>query len=139
VIEIPSGGPDGKHASALGGWQMAVSKYSKHGALAADLAAAMTSPDAAKTWSLEGGYAPAVPALYKDADVLKTNPLLGDLYGTFTSAVPRPATVTGSKYNQVSAEFFNAVYDVLSGKSDGKTALTALDAKLNRMSRGGKW
>lgn len=139
VMPIPSGGADGKHASALGGWQLAVSRYSKHADLAADLATYLTSPEAAKLWSLQGGYAPAVPALYKDADVVKANPLLGDLFGTFTAAVPRPATVTGAKYNQVSAEFFNAVYDVLSGKQDGKSALAALDAKLNRMSRGGKW
>jgi trehalose/maltose transport system substrate-binding protein len=139
VMPIPKGGPDGKRPSALGGWQMAVSKYSKHQDLAADLAATLTSPEAAKQWALMGGYAPAVPALYKDSEVVQANPLLSDLYESFTGAVPRPATVTGSKYNQVSAEFFNAVTDVLTGKSDGKTAVAALDAKLNRMSRGGKW
>ena len=139
VLPIPMGGTDGKHASALGGWQMAVSKYSKHQELAADLVVYLTSPEGAKQWALTGGYAPAVPALYKDAEVVKANPLFTDLYESFTAAVPRPATVTGAKYNQVSSEFFNAVTDVLTGKSDGKTALTALDAKLNRMSRGGKW
>ena len=139
VVPIPVGGPEGKHASALGGWQMAVSKYSKHQALATDLVVYLTSPEAAKVWALTGGYAPAVPALYKDPEVIKVNPLFSSLYDSFTAAVPRPATATGAKYNQVSSEFFNAVTDVLTGKSDGKSALAALDAKLNRMSRGGKW
>lgn len=140
VLPIPAGsGPEGKHASALGGWQMAVSRYSKHQDLAADLVAYLTSPEGAKQWALKGGYAPAVPALYKDPEVVKANPLFSDLYESFTAAVPRPATATGTKYNQVSAEFFNSVTDVLTGKSDGKTAVAALEAKLNRMIRGGKW
>ena len=139
VMPIPVGGAEGKHASALGGWQLAVSKYSKHQDMAADLVTYLTAPEQSKQWALMGGYAPAVPALYKDAEVVKANPLLADLYESFTAAVPRPATVTGSKYNQVSAEFFNAVTDVLTGKSDGKTAVAALESKLNRMSRGGKW
>ena len=139
VMQIPKGGDDGKHASALGGWQMAVSKYSKHPEIAADLVVYLTSKDAQKIWSIEGGYTPAYPALYKDPDVIKANPFFAQLYETFVSAVPRPATVTGSKYNQVSNEFWNASYDVLAGKASGKDSLAALDAKLNRISRGGKW
>jgi trehalose/maltose transport system substrate-binding protein len=139
VLPIPKGGADGRHASALGGWQLAVSKYSKHPAAAADLVVFMTSKDAQKIWSIEGGYTPAVPALYKDPEVIKANPFFAQLYDSFVAAVPRPAAVTGSKYNQVSNEFWNATYDVLAGKASAKDSLAALDAKLNRMSRGGKW
>ena len=71
--------------------------------------------------------------------MVAANPFFTQLYDTFISAVPRPAAVTGSKYNQVSSEFWNAVYDVLSGKTTADKALPALEAKLNRMSRGGKW
>ena len=139
VMSIPKGGQDGKHASALGGWQMAVSKYSKHPEIAADLVVYLTSTDAQKTWAIKGGYTPSIPALYKDPEVMAANPFFAQLYDTFVAAVPRPSTVTGGKYNQVSNEFWNAVYDVLAGKSDAKTALAALDSKLNRLSRGGKW
>lgn len=139
VLQIPMGGAQGKHASALGGWQMAVSKYSKHQQAAADLVVFLTSADSQKVWSIQGGYTPAIPALYKDPDVLAANPFFTQLYDTFISAVPRPAAVTGSKYNQMSSEFWNAVYDVLSGKTTADKALPALEAKLNRISRGGKW
>ena len=138
VTPIPMG-DGGKHASALGGWQMAVSKYSKHQAAAADLVVYLTSKEAQKIWSIQGGYTPSVPELYKDPEVIKANPFFSQLYDTFVAAVPRPSTATGSKYNQVSNEFWNATYDVLAGKTDAKTSLAALDAKLNRLSRGGKW
>ena len=138
-MPIPQGGSDGKHASALGGWQMAVSKYSKHPDIAADLVVYLTSEAAQKIWAVQGGYTPSIPALYKDADVLAANPFFAQLYDTFVSAVPRPSTVTGGKYNQVSSEFWNAVYDTLAGKSGAKETLAALETKLNRMSRGGKW
>ena len=62
-----------------------------------------------------------------------------DFFASVDSAVARPSTATGSKYNQVSNEFWNAVFDVLSGKGKAKDTLAALDNKLNRMSRGGKW
>ena len=51
----------------------------------------------------------------------------------------RPSRVTGVKYNQVSSEFFNAVHEVLSGKAEAPTSLAALEKKLDRLSRGGRW
>lgn len=140
VVAIPSGpAPDGRPASTLGGWQLAVSKYSRHQAAAADLVMFMTSKDAEKTWALQGGYFPAIPALYEDKQLADANPFFVELLPSFTSAVARPSTATGGKYNQVSTEFWNAVADVLTGKAGGKDAVTALQAKLNRLSRGGKW
>ncbi len=55
------------------------------------------------------------------------------------NAVARPSRVTGAKYNQVSSEFFNAAHEVLCGKSDGATSVAALEKKLDRLSRGGRW
>jgi trehalose/maltose transport system substrate-binding protein len=51
--------------------------------------------------------------------------------------VPRPSTATGAKYNQVSSEFFNAVYSALSGKAPADKSLADLQTKLDEMSRGG--
>ncbi len=72
--------------------------------------------------------------------MLAAVPFFGDLYETFTNAVARPSRVTGDKYNQVSAEFFNAVHAVLSGNGDGaERASPACSSKLDRLSRGGRW
>jgi len=139
VAVLPSGGPSGRHAAALGGESLAVSKYSKNAALAADLVMYMTSPAVQKERALKGSYNPTLAALYKDADILAANPFMGELASTFTSAVGRPAAVTASKYNQVSNAFWNAVHDVLSGKAQAADSLARLDGVLNRLGRGGKW
>ena len=139
VTVLPKGGATGRNAATLGGELLAVSKYSKNAALAADLVMYMTSAAVQKERALKASYNPSIGALYKDAEILAANPFMGALYGTFTSAVGRPATITASKYNQVSNAFWNASHEVLSGKTKAEDSLKALDATLNRLSRGGKW
>ncbi|MGH6898841.1 MAG: ABC transporter substrate-binding protein [Geminicoccaceae bacterium] len=140
VSALPKGsGEEGKHTGTLGGWQLAVSKYSQNPEIAADLVEYLTSYDEQKRRAIEGSYNPTIAALYEDEEVLAANPFFGDLYETFTNAVARPSRVTGAKYNQVSSEFFNAVHAVLSGKTDAASSLAALEDSLDRLSRGGRW
>jgi trehalose/maltose transport system substrate-binding protein len=139
VTQLPKGGEDGKHTGVLGGWQLAVSKYSQNPELAADLVRYLTSPEEQKRRAIKAAKNPTIEALYQDPEVLEAVPFFGRLYDTFTNAVARPSRVTGDKYNQVSAEFFNAVHAVLSGKSDAASSLAALEQSLERISRGGRW
>ena len=135
VSALPKGGADGKNAATLGGWQLAVSKYSKNPKEAADLVMYMTSKEIQKERAIKGSYNPTIPALYQDKDVLAAAPFFGDLYNVFTSAVPRPATATGLKYNEVSAAFWNATHDVLSGKEKAEASLGKLEGKLKQIKR----
>ncbi|UEM19250.1 ABC transporter substrate-binding protein [Skermanella mucosa] len=139
VAQLPKGGPDGKHTATLGGWQLAVSKYSQHPEVAADLVRYLTSREEQKRRAVVGGFNPTIDALYKDQEVLAANPFFGDLYEVFVNAVARPSRVTGVRYNQVSAEFWNAVHATLSGQTDAKTSLADLERTLDRVSRGGRW
>jgi len=139
VSALPKGGADGKNTGALGGWQLAVSKYSANPELAADLVAYLTSYDEQKRRAIKGSYNPTIEALYKDGEVLAAVPFFGELYDTFVNAVARPSKVTAAKYNQVSAEFFNATHEVLSGEVSGADSVAALESKLDRLSRGGRW
>jgi trehalose/maltose transport system substrate-binding protein len=139
VIALPEGGPDGHHTGVLGGWQLAVSRYSKHPELAADLVRYLASYAEQKHRAIEGSYNPTIPALYRDPDVLAATPFFGKLYTTFEYAVARPSRITGSKYARVSAEFYYTVHDVLSGKTAAAPALAALQRKLTRLARGGRW
>ena len=139
VTTLPKGGTDGRHAAALGGELLAVSKYSRNAALAADLVLYMTSRTVQKERALKGSYNPTIGALYQDRDILAANPFMGALHDTFTHAVARPAMVTGVRYNQVSNAFWNAAHDVLSGRAAAPDALKRLDAQLNRLGRAGQW
>ena len=139
VAQLPMGGADGKHTGALGGWQLAVSKYSQNAELAVELVRYLTSPEEQKRRAIKGSFNPTIAALYQDPEVLQASPFFGELYDTFTNAVARPSQVTGEKYNQVSSEFFNAVHAVLSGKTDAASSLEGLESKLDRLSRGGRW
>jgi trehalose/maltose transport system substrate-binding protein len=139
VGQLPKGGEDGKHTAVLGGWQLAVSKYSENAELAVDLVRHLTSPEEQKRRAIKGSYNPTIAALYQDPEILEATPFFGELYETFTSAVARPSRATGEKYNQVSSEFFNAVHAVLSGKTDAPASLEELESKLDRLSRGGRW
>jgi trehalose/maltose transport system substrate-binding protein len=129
VSPLPAG-PGGKPAAALGGWQLAVSAYSKNPSVAADVAFYLTSAEEQKIRAIQGSFQPTVMSLYKDPDVLKAVPFFGKLYDVFINAVPRPSTATAPKYNQVSTIFFNGVHDVLMGNEDGTTAVAKMEADL---------
>nr|WP_315246571.1 ABC transporter substrate-binding protein [uncultured Albidiferax sp.] len=140
MVGMPKGdGANSTGAAALGGWQMAVSKYSKHPKEAADLVLYMTSQAVQKERSISLASNPTIPALYQDKDILAANPFYGDLFETLKVAVPRPATVTGLKYNEVSAAFWNATHEVLSGKATGADSVKKLEGKINTIRRGPSW
>lgn len=137
VAALPKGGDDGQHAGTLGGWQLAVSKYSENVDEAADLVRYLTSYEEQKRRAMEGSYNPTIPELYKDEDVLAAVPFFGELFETFQNGVPRPSSVTGDKYNRVSNAFFNTTHEVLGGKAEPQQALNELDGKLKRLGRRG--
>lgn len=137
VAALPKGGDDGQHAGTLGGWQLAVSKYSENVDEAADLVRYLTSYEEQKRRAMEGSYNPTIPDLYKDEEVLAAVPFFGELFETFKNGVPRPSSVTGDQYNRVSNAFFNATHEVLAGKAEPQQALDELDGKLKRLGRRG--
>ncbi|WP_114394053.1 ABC transporter substrate-binding protein [Oleisolibacter albus] len=139
VAPLPKGGDQGKNSGTLGGWQLAVSKYSRNKEAAIDLVKYLASPEEQKRRVLQGAFLPTIKALYQDQDAIKSVPIMKDLYGTLTSAVARPATVTGDRYNQVSTEFFTAVHAVLTGQRPAEEAMKDLDQRLTRLGRGGRW
>jgi trehalose/maltose transport system substrate-binding protein len=139
VAALPSGEPGGTHAATLGGWQLAVSRYSRHPEQATSLVLYLTSAAEQKRRAVVASFNPTIPALFEDPQVLAANPFLGRLRNTFLDAVARPAGPTRRRYNQVSYEFFNAVHAVLSGRLTAKEAVEDLRDRLRRLRRGGRW
>lgn len=139
VAALPAGsGPGAKKAATLGGWQLAVPKYSKNVDAAAALALYMASAEMQKKRAIGGSYNPTIVDLYKDKDVIAANPFMADLLDVFTNAVARPATATGLKYPQASQAFWDATHEVLSKKTDGAAAVKKLEGTLKQVKRN-KW
>jgi trehalose/maltose transport system substrate-binding protein len=139
VAALPKGDGEGaRPAATLGGWDLSVSKFSAHPAQAADLVLYLTSAAEQKRRAIKAGFHPTYPSLYSDKDILAANPFFASLADVFKGAVPRPSTVTGSKYNQVSAAFWNAAHAALAKQKPAKAALTELAAGLDRI-KGPKW
>lgn len=139
VMALPSGNEQGQRSSVLGGWQLAVSRYSRHPKLAAELVRYLTSYDEQKRRAIVGAYNPTITALYQDQQVLDAVPFFGELYSSFEHAVARPSRVTRSKYTRVSAEFYYQVHDILAGRTEPAAGLHALQKKLERLSGGRSW
>ncbi|HZF77069.1 MAG TPA: ABC transporter substrate-binding protein [Acetobacteraceae bacterium] len=129
----------GPHAAGLGGENLAVSRYTAHPEAAVDLIRHLTSRAEQRRRAIAAGLPPTYPDLYEDAEMIAAQPLLRDIARAVPDAVPRPSAATGVRYNRVSAEFANAVHAVLSGRLDAAESLERLEARLQRVSRGGAW
>ena len=140
ITVLPQGEGEGaRHASALGGQHLAVSRYSAHPKEATDLVLYLTAAQEQKRRALEGSFNPTLRSLYEDAELLKANPFYRDFLPIVDSAVARPSTVTGRRYNQVSSTFVRTVHGTLSGQGAAAASLVDLGKALERLGRGGHW
>lgn len=136
VSPLPRGdGPGARHAGTLGGWQLAVSAYSKHPAVAADLVLHMTSAAVQKDRAIRGSFNPTRPALYKDPEVIAANVFMASLLGTFEASVARPSGEAGLKYPSVSLALSHAAHDVLARKATPEAAVRKLEGQLKLVRR----
>ncbi len=131
-------GPGGQSAAALGGWQLAVNKYSRFPKEAAALIRYVTSAEAQKYRAINSGENPTRRSLYTDPKVLAANPFWKGFPKVLEGAVSRPSGVTASKYDVVSTAFYNTVNSVLSGNVETSKALLNLQASLSSI-KGKGW
>lgn len=130
VAPLPSGSEGGPSAATLGGWNVAVSKYSDNQDAAISLAVYLASAEAQKQRAINESNLPTIIALYDDADIAAAQPIIPQWKDVFLQAVPRPSAPTRGDYNEVSTLFFTAVHSVLSGTQDAATALADLEMDL---------
>lgn len=133
VAPLPGG------AAVLGGEQLGVSRHSRNPEVAVSLVLHLTGRAEQRRRAIAGGMIPTIPDLYDDAEVLAANPVLAELRRVLPNATLRPSAVTRGRYNQVSAEFWNAVHDVLAGEREAAPALARLERILLRVGRDGQW
>jgi trehalose/maltose transport system substrate-binding protein len=138
VTTLPTAGGDTKSAATLGGWNIAVSKYSKNQKEAVELALYIASAEMQKKGALQLSHLPTIVSLYDDADIKAQQPIIPRWKDVFLNAVPRPSAPTKVKYNEVSSLFWNAVHDSLAGKGTAKENLATLEGKLTEL-KGDSW
>jgi trehalose/maltose transport system substrate-binding protein len=131
VAQLPRG--KAGHASTLGGWQLAVSKYSKHRAEAIELVRFLTSAHAQKVRAMGASLLPVRTSLYSDPEIIKVIPFLPGMKQTFEQAVARPSAATGADYNEVSTYYYEAVHSILSGHQTSSEALSDLNKLLRKV------
>ncbi len=138
VAPIPMGGATGKHSGALGGWQLAVSKYSKNPEAAAKIVEYLTTKESQMRMAIKHSNLPTRPDAYEDPKLAAEAPFMVSLLDTFKNAVARPSSVTARKYNRVSSKFWSEVHNVLAGKKTGAEAAAELEKQLERI-KGRRW
>jgi trehalose/maltose transport system substrate-binding protein len=138
VAPLPSGGGDNTSAATLGGWNLAVSKYSPNQEVATDLVLYMTGAEFQKNAALRLSHLPTIQALYDDQEIADAQPLIPRWKEIFLNAVPRPSAATKIKYNEVSNKFWSAVHEVLAGTSTPQDNLELLEADLDDL-KGSGW
>ena len=129
VTLLPDGG--GGQAATLGGWQLAVSRYSPHPQQAAEFVRFMTSPETQLRRSVGASYAPTIPEVYDNPEAVAANPYYTALRDLFPDgAVARPSSQAGEAYAEVSFAYFTAVHDILTGDQPAAEAIADLELKL---------
>ena len=107
IAELPRF-PDGRSAPTLGGWQLAVNAASLHQEESKALVKFLTGEKAQRRLAVAYGFQPARPALYRDAELLATQPFVGRLARVFAAARPRPVTPQYVRVSQVLQSDFSA-------------------------------
>jgi trehalose/maltose transport system substrate-binding protein len=138
ITSMPKGGADGQSTGTIGGWNLAVSKYSQNQKDAIDLALYLTSEEELRHRALGHGHYPTMLKLYKEPKVLAISPIIKIMLEMLQNASMRPAGQTADKYSQVSSIFWNAVHTTLSGKQPAAKSLADAEKKLNLLRRNGK-
>ena len=138
VTTLPVGGEGDTSAATLGGWNVAVSKYSTKQEAAISLAMYLAGPEAQKQRAIAESNLPTIVALYDDADIAAAQPIIPQWKDVFLNAVPRPSAPTLGNYNEVSAKFWSAVHATLSGNGTAAENLEVLEAELTEL-KGDAW
>jgi trehalose/maltose transport system substrate-binding protein len=128
--------PGGKagRVGTLGGWGLAISRFSPHPREALELVRYLTSKDVQKKRSRVLSQPPTLPELYNLPEVLEPNPRFDLLSQAFRSGiVSRPSDVTGTKYDDVTDAYIQAVHSVLTGEKRAPEAAAALEKELVRI------
>jgi multiple sugar transport system substrate-binding protein len=132
VVPLPAFA-GGTRAGVLGGWNVAVSAYSRHRRGAALAAADLSSPRAQRLLARDFLSAPVLTASYDDPMVKAAFPFAAELRQAIESARTRPVH---PRYAALSSAISTNVNAALAGDVTPERALRAADRQITRVLRG---
>ncbi|MDW9603759.1 extracellular solute-binding protein [Sinorhizobium meliloti] len=138
VAPLPAATDGDQPSSTLGGWNLAVSKYSDEQEAAIAFVKFLGSAETQKVRAIELSNLPTIAALYDDPEVAAAQPFMPHWKPIFQRAVPRPSAVAKVKYNEVSSKFWSAVHNTLSGNGTAAENLELLEVELTEL-KGDAW
>jgi multiple sugar transport system substrate-binding protein len=122
----------GRSATCIGGWQWAVSAFSRHKAEAAKLVRHMTSREASKFLAIEGAMLPTYLENYTDADVVRAVPWFADAARVVVNGRGRPQH---RDYGQVSDTIRTGTSAVLARTRTPEEGVADMENRLRRVMR----
>jgi multiple sugar transport system substrate-binding protein len=131
VVPLPGFTAD-KAATCIGGWQLAVTAFSKNKAEAVKLVRYLSSPEVSKKQAILASHLPVFPQVYTDAEVLKVNPWFKDALPVVQTARSRPVT---PRYNEVSEIIRTNMNAFLAGTKTQDAALSDMQSRLGNVLR----
>jgi multiple sugar transport system substrate-binding protein len=122
----------GRAATCIGGWQWAVSAFSRNKKEAAQLVRYLASTEAARFMAVRGSLLPSQPALYADPEVLAAVPWFKDARDAVLLGKSRPLS---PDYPQVSDTIRTATSAVLARSKTPERAVAEIGSRLARVMR----
>jgi multiple sugar transport system substrate-binding protein len=122
----------GKSATCIGGWQWALSAFSKSKPEAAKLIKFLSSPEASKFLAVQGSLLPTATAVYQDAEVLKAVPWFKDAAEVVAAGRSRPQS---KDYGQVSDIIRTTTSAVLARTKKPDEGVAEIESRLRRVMR----
>jgi len=126
VAVLPSS-KGGKSATCIGGWQLAVSAFSKNKPEAVKFVRYLSSPEVSKMQALAASHLPVFPSVYRDKDVIAANPWFEFAGPIVETAKTRPVT---PRYQEVSDTIRSNMNAYLSGTKTTDVALADMQKRL---------
>jgi len=106
-----------KSVGTVGGFQWAVSRYSRAVDASIEWARYASSPEVQAYQAVLARSVPTIPAVAAQPEVLQAEPFLAKLQAV--ARVTRPSGLFGVRYTEASAVFFQGVSQILSGQDAG--------------------
>ena len=130
IARMPGG--DGGQFSTLGGWNLAVSRYSENPDEAIAFARWFTSAPVLARRFEEGGFPPPRPDAWP---LVEPGPHLEVLEVSIRQAVLRPSRIARERYNEVSSVIFSQLNAMLRGELEPDAAARNIDDQLRDLLR----